>query len=646
MLEMAARDEAHRLWEEGFTVLPAHPRDKHPLVRWQQWQNEDPPENLVTDWLTSSRWDNCNYAIVCGKQIVVIDADSEEAEVWVKDNLPFTPRTVKTARGRHYYFKSTPGLEVRNSVNADAKIDVRGKGGIVIAPGSVHESGAVYTEEVTPGFDADWRELPPLNQFDLERINSYNNEGNLNFDQSELGVSQGAPGVSGRNDAAARKAGYLIGQGYSVDETIDQLVHWNQYNTPPLTRKELLTTVKSIAQTHERNHPQELEAPTPVIIEQIELAAPQPFTITDFASIPKREWVYGRHYIRKFLSVTVAGGGTGKTALTMAEAVAMATGRPLLGVETEKRRVWIWNLEDPLEELHRRLAAIMLHYDIDPDEYAESLFVNSGRDHRLMVTKMIAGEPVHTPVVDQMIEFITRCQIDVVIIDPFVSTHSVQENDNHAIDMVVKQWSKIADKANCAIEIVHHTRKAQQGQRSVSYDDARGASALTDAARHVRRLVKMSPDEAKLADIEESQAWRYTREADSKDNLAPPTSDSSWREMRSVDLPNGDNVGVVEPWEWPDPFSDVTVEDLEAVKSRLKDGEYRLDVRAKNWFGHVVADVLDLATSEAAVKSKIKQLMAVWISNNEFEIYEMADKSRRKFTFVRPLFVVSEPAPF
>ena len=644
MLSMAARDEAHRLVEEGFTVLPAHPRDKHPLVRWQQWQNEDPPDNLVTEWLTSSKWDNCNYAIVCGKQIVVIDTDSKEAEVWVKDNLPFTPRTVKTARGRHYYFKSTPGLEVRNSVNADAKIDVRGKGGIVIAPGSVHESGAVYTEEVTPGFDADWRELPPLNQFDLERINSYNNEGNLNFDQSELGVSQGAPGVSGRNDAAARKAGYLINQGYTVDETIDQLVHWNQYNTPPLTRKELLTTVKSIAQTHERNHPEQIM--TEERVEEVRgLLEPLPFEVADFAAIPKRQWVYGRHYIRKFLSVTVAAGGTGKTALTLAEAMAMATGRDLLNVETERQRVWVWNLEDPLEELQRRLAAICVHYQIERDEYAGHLFVNSGRDSQLVVGEQVGGQAVLTPAVDVVTQFIQAYNIDVVIVDPFVSSHRLNENDNTGMDLVVKAWGRIAEQGHCSVELVHHVRKAQAGQ-AAAYGDARGASALTDAARHVRRLVKMTPDEAKLADIEESQAWRYTREADSKDNLAPPTSDNSWREMRSVDLPNGDNVGVVEPWEWPDPFSDVTVDDLEAVKSALKAETCRVDVRSKNWYGHAVGQVLQLDTSVAAVKSKIKQIMSVWIDNGEFETYDMYEpKARKKFNYIRPLYPV-EPAPF
>ncbi len=639
MLEsVAARDEAHRLWEEGLTVLPAHPRDKHPVVSWRQWQDEDPPEHLVAEWLSSAKFDNCNFAIVTGKQIVVIDTDSKEAEVWVKENLPFTPRTVKTARGRHYYFRSTPELEVRNSVNADAKIDIRGHGGIVIAPGSIHETGAVYTEEVADGCDPDWRELPPLRQADIIRIDDYNKGGKV-FDPAELGVEQG-----NRNDEAARKAGRLINDGYSIDETIDHLVAWNNHNNPPLTRKELITTVKSIAQTHERNNPGQQ-----VTAEQAEVIrsnlVPLPFEVTDFSAIPKRQWVYGRHYIRKFLSVTVAAGGTGKTALTLAEAMAMASGRALLGIDTEKRRVWVWNLEDPLEELQRRLAAICIHYEIEPEDYAGYLFVNSGRDSQLVLAEQAGNQAMLTPAVDVITQFIQAYNIDVVIVDPFVSSHRLNENDNTGMDLVVKAWGRIAEQGQCAVELVHHVRKAQAGQ-AAAYGDARGASALTDAARHVRRLVKMTPDEARLAEIEENQAWRYTREADSKDNLAPPTSDSSWREMRSVDLPNGDNVGVVEPWEWPDPFSDVTVEDLEAVKAKLKGGECRLDMRAKNWFGHVVADVLELDTSEPAVKSKIKQLMAVWISNNEFEIYEMADKSRRKKSFVRPLFAVNEPTPF
>jgi hypothetical protein len=37
--------------------------------------------------------------------------------------------------------------------------------------------------------------------------------------------------------------------------------------------------------------------------------------IEDPKTIPRREWLYGRHYIRKYLSTTIAPGGVGKSAL-------------------------------------------------------------------------------------------------------------------------------------------------------------------------------------------------------------------------------------------------------------------------------------------------------------------------------------------
>jgi hypothetical protein len=200
---------------------------------------------------------------------------------------------------------------------------------------------------------------------------------------------------------------------------------------------------------------------------------------------------------------------------------------------------------------------------------------------------------VLTPAVAAVTDYIKQHKIDVVIVDPFVSSHRLNENDNAAIDLVVKAWGRVADQGNCAVELVHHVRKAQPGQ-SASYGDARGASALTDAARHVRRLTSMTNDEARYAGIDERERWRYSKEGDSKDNLAPPRGDGSWRQMVSVDLPNGDNVGVVEPWAWPDPFDDVTSSDLRRVQAKLKPATWREDTRSTSWVGMLVADVLEL----------------------------------------------------
>jgi hypothetical protein len=93
---------------------------------------------------------------------------------------------------------------------------------------------------------------------------------------------------------------------------------------------------------------------------------PTPFTWRDPSTFPRRQYVYGHHYARQFLSVTAAQTKVGKSSLGLVEAVAMATGQNLLGVEPLRpMRIWYWNGEDPQEELERRVLAICLHYGVD-----------------------------------------------------------------------------------------------------------------------------------------------------------------------------------------------------------------------------------------------------------------------------------------
>ena len=72
-----------------------------------------------------------------------------------------------------------------------------------------------------------------------------------------------------------------------------------------------------------------------------------PFVWRDPAKIPPRQWIYGRDYIRKFITATVAPAGVGKSSLVIAETLSIVTMRPLLGVTpSEQARVWYWNGED------------------------------------------------------------------------------------------------------------------------------------------------------------------------------------------------------------------------------------------------------------------------------------------------------------
>ena len=55
-----------------------------------------------------------------------------------------------------------------------------------------------------------------------------------------------------------------------------------------------------------------------------------PFVLRSEKDIPPREWLYGHHLIRGFVSLTIAPGGVGKTALLVLDSIAMASGRDLI----------------------------------------------------------------------------------------------------------------------------------------------------------------------------------------------------------------------------------------------------------------------------------------------------------------------------
>ena len=218
--------------------------------------------------------------------------------------------------------------------------------------------------------------------------------------------------------------------------------------------------------------------------------------------------------------------------------------------------VWYWNGEDPAEEIERRIAAIMIYYRVDPREIEGRLFIDSGRETKIVIaSKTRSGVVIATPVINEINASIRENSIDVFIVDPFVRSHAVTENDNSEIEIVAAQWSEIADSGNCALELVHHSRKT--GGAEVTVEHSRGGIALIDKSRSARVLNQMTREEAEKADIE--HPGFYFRVDNGKANLAPPSSKANWHRLNSVSLGNGaaddleDQVQVVTAWTMPDP---------------------------------------------------------------------------------------------
>jgi len=338
---------------------------------------------------------------------------------------------------------------------------------------------------------------------------------------------------------------------------------------------------------------------------------PTPFIWQDPSSLPRRPWVYGRHLLRKQVAVTVAPGGVGKSSLTIVEGLAMVSERELLGEWTAKGlKVWLYNLEDPRDEMNLRITAAMQHHDVQPDEVEGRLFVDTGRERELCTAVQTReGVVIVKPEIEELAREIAERQIDVMVVDPFVSSHQAGENDNVAIDLIAKEWARLADRCNCAIELVHHTRKTNGVEATT--EDSRGGSALLAAARSGRVLNRMTADEREQAGIQPDDLTTYFTVTRDKSNLAS-VGKRTWRRMVSVELANGEGVGVAEVWEWPDTFDGFTSKDLLAVQHAIEGKHSRYsDQSGKDWAGVIVAEVLGLD----AVKDKrrIKKMIEAWL---------------------------------
>jgi hypothetical protein len=360
---------------------------------------------------------------------------------------------------------------------------------------------------------------------------------------------------------------------------------------------------------------------------------PEPFRATPFdpdelAGLRPREWVYGHFLIRRFVSVLGAPGGTGKTAYAVAVALSVALGRPLLEEPVHAAGpVWIYNLEDPRDELLRRVQAALIAHGFRAGDLAGRLYLDSGRDRPLVVaTRLPDGSVVATPLVEALIEELRLRRVTLLVVDPFVKSHRLEENRNEQVDFVAALWARVADAAGCAVLLVHHFRK---GGIAGDADAFRGASALVDAARAAVSLSVMSEREAERVGIESDQRRLYVRADNAKLNLAPSPSRAVWLQLRSIELPNGDCVQAVARWEAPTAWdglpNHVVLQVLEAIASAPADDLWCAKRQAgERWAGRLLIKHGGRTEEQAA------SILETWEDNALLTRTRFTNKNRKE----------------
>lgn len=294
----------------------------------------------------------------------------------------------------------------------------------------------------------------------------------------------------------------------------------------------------------------------------------------DTTKIPPRGWLLATTFCRKFISGLVGSGAIGKTAVRYVQYLAVATGIPLTGERVHRRgRVLIVCLEDDLQEVRRRIGAATLHYKIAAEQVRGWLYYCTPKGLKLLQTDAF-GTRFIGDLQSRLEEIIPQLNIDLVSIDPFVKAHGVIENDNNAIDEVCIQLAELADKFNCAVDLISHARKGTVTPGDAESD--RGASSKKDAGRLMRTLTPMSEEQATKLDVAPADRHGLVRVDDAKVNLTAYSSNTMWFRMIGVplgnttvdpDYPQGDNVHTVTRWAPADFWAATT----NAVKNQILD---------------------------------------------------------------------------
>jgi hypothetical protein len=152
----------------GFSVLVVG-SDKRPIGSWKARQQVRAGPDLIREWFYDRP--SANIGIVTGgvSGLVVIDIDNAAAETYAAGRGAPTTPTVRTCKGKHLYYRYPDGRTIKNkqALHGCAGLDIRGEGGYVVAPPSLHPEGVRYeweiplTEELAPLPAWVWEPPPP-----------------------------------------------------------------------------------------------------------------------------------------------------------------------------------------------------------------------------------------------------------------------------------------------------------------------------------------------------------------------------------------------------------------------------------------------------------------------------------------------------
>jgi putative DNA primase/helicase len=130
----------------GLRVFPLWPRSKHPRRTPGYRAATRDAARITAWWAENPRY---NIGLATGDGLIVLDIDPAHGGMRWWDahraQAPPTPTIYTGQGGYHLLWRVPRDLEIRNSAGRIARgVDVRGDGGYIVVPPSIHPNGRAY----------------------------------------------------------------------------------------------------------------------------------------------------------------------------------------------------------------------------------------------------------------------------------------------------------------------------------------------------------------------------------------------------------------------------------------------------------------------------------------------------------------------
>lgn len=472
-------------------------------------------EEATTDKSVQANWSNLYghkikfWGIPTGAHngILVLDVDVKDngLETIKKYHVPLTLSQRTMSGGVHYIFRyPNDGKQYGNKVKFDNGLDIRGENGYI----------AYYGFDSTPIAEApQWLleqassvSKQEINQADIIQVSPEIAEAILQ--EACENVRQSPEGESNNvlNIEAYRVGQLLPSNSINADHAYNELFKAAKDRGKPdyEAKATIQSGFKGGSETPYTspfgNTQPELVIPE---VEQTinERWTPAFFTNYDLNNLSKlRKPQLFKDWSTEDIHITTADGGTGKTTLTLVEAICLALGESFLGFENiQQGRTLFITGEDTREKIGAMIGAIIKQMGIHKDvkkvaKIKDSILVKKDSD-LCLITKGKQGFMIpNAEALEKVLQAIEDIRPKMIIFDPISSFWGSESALNDMAKAVSKFIQKLVEKSDACVHIINHMGKSSSSNKDMTQFAGRGGTGLPSHSR-VSRVLRPVFDE-------------------------------------------------------------------------------------------------------------------------------------------------------